>query len=583
MYRTKYCGEVTEKDVGSRVNVCGWVQKQRDLGSLIFVDLRDRTGILQLAFDEKTDKAVFDRAFTLRSEFVIQASGVIRVREAVNSARSTGAVELEVDELEILNPAATPPFEIVENSDVREELRLKYRYLDLRRPDVNRNIIVRHRVAKEARDFFDENGFIEIETPTLIKSSPEGARDYLVPSRVHPGSFYALPQSPQLYKQLLMVGGFDRYMQIARCYRDEDLRADRQPEFTQIDLEMSFFGEDDVIEVNERFIKRVFEKFTGIEVKLPLPRISYAEAMERFGSDKPDMRYGFELINLTDVLKNCSFKVFASAVENGGSVRAINVKGHADSFSRKEIDKLAEFVKSYRAKGLAWAKYGDELTSSFTKFLTPEETAKLFEACDFKKGDLLFVVADADKVVFDSLGALRCEIAKRLGLADKKKLCFVWVTSFPMFEWDEEEQRCVAVHHPFTAPKDEDLPLMDTDPLKVRAKAYDIVLNGWEMGGGSVRINRSEIQSKVFDTIGLSHEEALAKFGYLMEAFRYGAPPHAGMAYGLDRLVSLILGLDAIRDCIAFPKVQNACELMTECPSPVEEKALKELKLKIDL
>lgn len=584
MYRTKYCGQVTEQDVGSRVKVCGWVQKQRDLGSLIFVDLRDRSGILQLAFDEKTEKKIFDLAFTLRSEYVICAGGVIRHRgQAANAAKATGAVELEVDELELLNTSATPPFEIVENSDTREELRLKYRYLDLRRPDLKNNIVLRHKVAKEARDFYDENGFLEIETPTLVRSTPEGARDYLVPSRVHPGSFYALPQSPQLYKQLLMVSGFDRYMQLARCYRDEDLRADRQPEFTQIDLEMSFADENDVMGVNEKFIQRVFQKFLNVDVQLPIPRMTYQEAMDRFGSDKPDLRFGFELINVTETVKNCSFQVFSAAANNGGSVRAINVKGYADRFSRKEIDKLADFVKTYRAKGLAWAKYAEEITSSFAKFLSQEEQESLYEACGFEKGDLLLVVADQNpKVVFDSLGALRCEVAKRLGLDDKKKFCFVWVTAFPMFEWDEEEQRYFAMHHPFTAPKDEDLPLLDSDPGKVRAKAYDIVLNGWELGGGSVRIHRGDIQAKIFEILGISREEAKLKFGFLLEAFRYGAPPHAGMAFGFDRLVSLILGLDAIRDCIAFPKVQNACELMTECPAPVSDGALAELKIRVE-
>ena len=584
MYRTKYCGQITSADVGQRVRVCGWVQKQRDLGSLIFVDLRDRSGILQLAFDENTKKEIFDLAFTLRSEFVVQAGGVIRSRgQAVNTQKATGEVELQVDELELLNTSATPPFEIVANSDVREELRLKHRYLDLRRPDLKENIVVRHRVAKEARDYFDENGFLEIETPTLVRSTPEGARDYLVPSRVHPGSFYALPQSPQLYKQLLMVSGFDRYMQIARCYRDEDLRADRQPEFTQIDLEMSFADEDDVMSVNEGFIKRVFEKFTNAKVELPIPRMTYQEAMERFGSDKPDLRFGFELINVTETVKNCGFQVFSGAANAGGSVRAINVKGYQDRFSRKEIDKLADFVKAYRAKGLAWAKYGQEITSSFAKFLTPEEQNALYQACDFQPGDLLFVVSDTNsKVVFDALGALRCEVAKRLGLDDKNQFKFVWITSFPMFEWDEEAKRYFAMHHPFTAPKDEDLPLLDTDPGKVRAKAYDIVLNGWEMGGGSVRIHRGDVQQKVFGLLGIGQEEAQEKFGFLLEAFRYGAPPHAGLAFGLDRLVSLVLGLDAIRDCIAFPKVQNACELMTECPSPVSACALQDLKIRVD-
>ncbi|MBE6591625.1 MAG: aspartate--tRNA ligase [Ruminococcaceae bacterium] len=585
MYRTKYCQEISSADVGERVNVCGWVQKQRDLGSLIFVDLRDRSGIIQLAFDETTKKEIFDIAFTLRSEFVVQASGIVRSRgEAVNANKATGAVEIAVDELKVLNTSLTPPFEIVENSDTKEELRLKYRYLDLRRPDLKNNIVLRHKIAKLARDYYDENGFLEIETPTLVRSTPEGARDYLVPSRVHPGTFYALPQSPQLYKQLLMVSGFDRYMQIARCYRDEDLRADRQPEFTQIDLEMSFADEDDVMSVNERFIQRVFKEFCDADVELPIRRMSYEEAMDKYGSDKPDLRYGFELINVTDALRGCGFKVFNSAIEDGGSVRCINLKGYADSFSRKEIDKLQDFVKTYRAKGLAWAKYSAELTSSFAKFMTEEELGKLYGAAGFEKGDLLLIVADSNPtVVFDSLGALRCHVAKHLGLDDKKKFCFVWITSFPMFQWDEEEKRYVAMHHPFTAPKDEDLHLLDTDPSKVRAKAYDIVLNGWEMGGGSVRIHRRDVQSKIFDIIGITKEEADEKFGFLLEAFKYGAPPHAGMAFGLDRLVSLVIGLDAIRDCIAFPKVQNACELMTECPAPVPQNALNDLKIKLDL
>ncbi len=583
--RTKYCGEFSSADIGQKVCVMGWAQRQRDLGKLIFIDLRDRTGIVQLAFDSETDKEVFDKAFTVRAEYVLCAKGVVRARGdgAVNKDRATGEIEIFVEELKILSVSQTPPFEIVENSNVKTELRLKHRYLDLRRPDMMRNIMMRSQIAKIVRDYYAENGFVEIETPNLIKPTPEGARDYLVPSRVHPGKFYALPQSPQLYKQILMLSGFDRYIQLARCYRDEDLRADRQPEFTQIDLEMSFVTEDDVIAMNEGFLKRVFKEFLGKDIELPLPRMTYAEAMERFGSDKPDLRFGFELNNLSDVVKDCSFRVFKGAIDDGGSVRGINIKGGASRFSRKEIDSLGEFVKTYRAKGLAWSKNADgEISSSYAKFLTPEENEAIYNAVGFEKGDLLFIVADKDNVVFDALGALRCEVAKRMGLCDPMDFKLLWITEFPLFEYDEEEGRYYSKHHPFTSPMDEDLPLMDTDPSKVRGKAYDIVINGMEAGGGSIRIHSPEIQWKMFDTLGLTKEEAEEKFGFLLEAFKYGTPPHGGLAFGLDRLVTLLLGLDDIRNVIAFPKVQNAMELMTECPNIPEAKALEELKIKVD-
>jgi len=584
--RTHLCAQLNAENVGERVCVMGWAQKQRDLGKLIFIDLRDRTGIVQLAFDSETDKEVFDKAFTVRAEYVLCAKGVVRARGdgAVNKDRATGEIEIFVEELKILSVSQTPPFEIVENSNVKTELRLKHRYLDLRRPDMMRNIMMRSQIAKIVRDYYAENGFVEIETPNLIKPTPEGARDYLVPSRVHPGKFYALPQSPQLYKQILMLSGFDRYIQLARCYRDEDLRADRQPEFTQIDLEMSFVTEDDVIAMNEGFLKRVFKEFLGKDIELPLPRMTYAEAMERFGSDKPDLRFGFELNNLSDVVKDCSFRVFKGAIDDGGSVRGINIKGGAARFSRKEIDSLGEFVKTYRAKGLAWSKNADgEITSSYAKFLTPEENEAIYKAVGFEKGDLLFIVADKDNVVFDALGALRCEVAKRMGLCDPMDFKLLWITEFPLFEYDEEEGRYYSKHHPFTSPMDEDLPLMDTDPSKVRGKAYDIVINGMEAGGGSIRIHSPEIQWKMFDTLGLTKEEAEEKFGFLLEAFKYGTPPHGGLAFGLDRLVTLLLGLDDIRNVIAFPKVQNAMELMTECPNIPEAKALEELKIKVDV
>ena len=582
--RTHMCAELTARNVGESVCVMGWVQKQRDLGSLIFIDLRDRTGIVQLAFDEKTDKDIFDRAFGIRAEYVLCAKGTVRRRGegAVNKNLPTGEVEIAVDELRILSSSETPPFEIVENSNVNAELRLRHRYLDLRRPDMQKNIIARSRISKIARDYYADNGFIDIETPNLCKPTPEGARDYLVPSRVHRGKFYALPQSPQLYKQLLMVSGFDRYFQIARCFRDEDLRADRQPEFTQIDTEMSFVTADDVMKMHEGFLKKVMKEFIGKDLTEDFIRMPYAEAMERFGSDKPDIRFGFELKNLSECVRNCGFKVFAGAVEAGGSVRGINVKGGA-KFSRKEIDSLVEFVKSYRAKGLAWLKWAEsgEISSSYAKFLTDEENEAIKTAMAAEPGDLVLIVADKNKVVFDSLGALRCECAKRMNILDPFDFKFLWVTEFPLLEYSEEDERFYAMHHPFTSPMDEDLEYLDSDPARVRAKAYDIVLNGTELGGGSIRIHDSAIQQKMFSVLGLSEDEAKEKFGYLLDAFRYGVPPHGGLAFGFDRLVTLLLGLEDIRDVIAFPKVQNASELMTKCPSEPDPKALDELGLAV--
>ncbi len=582
--RTCYAAELTKNDIGRRVCMMGWVQRQRDLGSLIFIDLRDRSGIIQLAFDEKTEKSIFDLAFTLRSEYTICAKGIVRARGegAVNPNLPTGEIEIAVDEMKVFSVSQTPPFEIVENSNVKPELRLEHRYLDLRRPDMTRNIIARSQIVRIAREYYAENGFIDIETPCLIKPTPEGARDYLVPSRVHPGKFYALPQSPQLYKQLLMLSGFDRYFQVARCFRDEDLRADRQPEFTQIDLEMSFVTENDVMEMNEKFIVKLFKEYKGIDLPTPFLRMTWNEAMERFGSDKPDLRFGYELVNISDILKDCGFKVFADTIKNGGSVRAINIKGMAAKFSRKEIDSLTTFVKSYKAKGLAWLKnVNGEVSSSFAKFLTPEENAAIEEKLGFAENDIIFIVADKNKVVFDSLGALRCEIAKRLGILDPNEYKFLWVTEFPLLEYDEDEGRFYAMHHPFTMPMEEDLCYIESDPGRIRAKAYDIVLNGYEMGGGSVRIHDAEIQQKMFALLGMTPEEANEKFGFLLEAFKYGVPPHAGMAFGLDRLVMLVLGLDDIREVIAFPKVQNASELMSKCPALPDAKALAELNIAV--
>lgn len=583
--RTHYCTGLTAADIGKEVVVAGWVQKSRNLGNLIFVDLRDRTGILQLAFDDATARDVFAKAETLRGEFVVMARGAVRGREAVNNDIPTGQIEIFVVDLRIVGKAQTPPFEITENSNVKEELRLKYRYLDLRRAEMQKCLRIRHKIVKIARDYYDENQFLEIETPILIKSTPEGARDYLVPSRVHKGKFYALPQSPQLYKQLLMLSGVDRYMQIARCFRDEDLRADRQPEFTQIDIEMSFAEEDDIMDVNEGFMKRVMKEALDITIATPFRRVPYEEAMTRYGSDKPDTRFGLELTDLSDLLVNTEFKVFAGAIQGGGSVRAINVKDGAHHLSRKEVDKLVEFVKTYRAKGLAYTRLTEDAeTSSFEKFLSEDEKTAIRQRLNAQKGDVLLVVADAkNSVVFDSLGALRVELAGRLGLIQKGSFDFLWVTDFPLFEYSEEENRYMAKHHPFTMPKTEDIAMVETDKEHCLARAYDLVMNGCEVGGGSVRINDPELQARMFGALGFTMEDAAAKFGYLMDAYKYGAPPHCGMAFGLDRLVMLLLEKDSIRDVIAFPKVQNASELMSQCPDVVEEKALRELGIAVEV
>jgi aspartyl-tRNA synthetase len=586
MKRTHRCAELGLENVGETVTLMGWTQRRRDLGGLIFVWLRDRSGIIQVVFDSSSNKELFEKASGIRSEYVLAVVGEVarRAPEAVNSKLKTGEIEVLAKELRILSTAETPPFSIEEDSDVNEVLKLKYRYLDLRRPDMQRNFILRHKVAKVARDYFDEKGFLEIETPMLTKSTPEGARDYLVPSRVHPGKFFALPQSPQLFKQLLMVSGFDRYIQIVKCFRDEDLRADRQPEFTQIDLEMSFVNVDDVIEVNEGFIKRLFKQVLGIELETPFLRMPYREAMDRFGSDKPDIRFGMELVNVSDIVKDCDFKVFTDAVANGGSVRAINAKGCGDKFSRKDIDKLVDFVKTYKAKGMAWITVGEnDIKSSLTKFFTPEKMKALLERVEAEPGDLICLVADKNEIVYDALGQLRLELARKLDLLNKDEFKFLWVTEFPLYEYDEEEKRWVAKHHPFTSPMDEDIPLLDTDPGKVRAKAYDIVLNGVELGGGSIRIHDQDLQSKMFELLGFTKEQAWERFGFLLEAFKYGTPPHGGMAYGLDRLVMLMAGTSNIRDVIAFPKVQNSSCLMTNAPDFVDDRQLEELHIKTDI
>ena len=581
--RSCYCGQVSTADIGKEIVVGGFTQKQRDKGELVFIDLRDRTGIVQLIFDEKSDRDVIAKAKEVRSEYVLMAKGLVRRRESVNHDIPTGEVEIFVTELRILSKAQTPPFHISDESDTNEELRLRYRYLDLRRPALQKNIMFRAELARAARDYFADNGFIEIETPMMIKSTPEGARDYVVPSRVHNGSFYALPQSPQIYKQLLMISGFDRYIQLARCFRDEDLRADRQPEFTQIDLEMSFVNEDDVMEIQEGFLQRVFKEVLDVDVKTPFLRMPWREAMDRFGSDKPDLRFGFELKDISDIVKDCGFSVFSSAVQGGGSVRLINVDGHAADFPRKKIDKLAEFVKTYKAKGLAWTRLHDgQVTSSYQKFLTEEENKAILERAGAKDGDLVLIVGDVkDEVVFAALGALRCECAKQLGILDPKDFKFLWVTEFPMFEYSEEEGRYVAMHHPFTAPMDEDIDKLETDKKNCRAKAYDIVLNGTELGGGSIRISVPETQEAMFRALGFTDEEAMERFGHLINAFKFGAPPHGGLAYGLDRLCMLMAGADSIRDVIAFPKVQNASEPMTNCPDFVDDKQLDELSLAV--
>ena len=585
LHRTHRCTEVSNANIGEKVTVMGWVQKRRNLGSLIFIDLRDRSGILQLVFDEpKVGSEGFAKAGTLRSEFVIAVEGTVQKRSAaVNENLKTGDIEVIAESIRILSESQTPPFQIEENSQTKDEIRLKYRYLDLRRPDIQRNLMLRSKVAYLMRDFMAKEGFLEIETPILCKSTTEGARDYLVPSRIHPGSFYALPQSPQLFKQLLMASGYDRYFQIAKCFRDEDLRADRQPEFTQADMELSFVDIDDVLDVNERLLKYIFKEAIGVDVELPLKRMPWQEAMDRFGSDKPDTRFGMELKDVSDIVKDCGFGVFTSALEQGGSVRGINAEGQG-AMPRKKIDKLVEFAKGYGAKGLAYLSVQEDgsYKSSFAKFMTEEELKNLVAAMDGKPGDLLLFAADKNKIVWNVLGALRLEIAKELDLLDPNQYNFLWITEFPLLEWSDEENRYMAMHHPFTMPMEEDWDKIDTDPGAVRAKAYDIVLNGTELGGGSVRIHQSDIQEKMFEVLGFTKERAHEQFGFLLDAFSYGVPPHAGLAYGLDRLVMHMVHADSIRDVIAFPKVKDASDLMSNAPDIVDEKQLEELCIKVD-
>lgn len=582
--RSHRCAELSKANIGETVTVMGWVQKNRNKGGIVFVDLRDRSGLLQIIFENGSiDEAGFEKAGKLRSEFVIAVVGTVEARSgAVNENLATGEIEIRAREIRILSESETPPFPIEENSKTKEELRLKYRFLDLRRPDLQRNLIMRSKAATLTRQFLAEEGFLEIETPMLIKSTPEGARDYLVPSRVHPGNFYALPQSPQIFKQLLMCSGYDRYFQIVKCFRDEDLRADRQPEFTQIDMELSFVDVDDVIDVNERLLAKLFKEILGVEVSLPIPRMTWQEAMDRFGSDKPDIRFGMELVDVSEVVKDCEFVVFKNALENGGSVRGINAKGQG-AMPRKKIDKLVDFAKDFGAKGLAYIAIQEDGTvkSSFAKFMSEEEMHALIEAMGGENGDLLLFAADKNKVVWDVLGNLRLEIARQLEILDKGDYRFLWVTEFPLLEWNEEAGRYTAMHHPFTMPMEEDLDLLDTDPGKVRAKAYDIVLNGTELGGGSVRIFNQEIQNKMFEVLGFTREQAEEQFGFLLSAFKYGVPPHAGLAYGLDRLIMLMAKEDSIRDVIAFPKVKDASDLMTEAPAAVDRKQLEELELEI--
>lgn len=580
--RSHYCGKLRESNIGETVTLMGWVQKRRNLGGLIFVDLRDREGICQIIFDNDVSATAFEKASDIRGEYVLAVTGKVAQRQSVNDQLPTGQIEVFAESLKILCESEVPPIHVEDNDDAGERLRLKYRYLDLRKPKMQRNFITRHKVTSVARRFFDANGFIDVETPMLTKPTPEGARDYLVPSRVNPNRFYALPQSPQLFKQLLMVSGFDRYYQITKCFRDEDLRADRQPEFTQIDIEMSFVDEDDVMNMNEQLLKKIFKEVADFDVQLPLRRLTYKEAMERFGSDKPDLRFGFELQSVNEVVKDCDFKVFKDTVANGGDVRGINFKAHAENISRKEIGKLEDFVKTYGAKGLAWIKLsGGEVQSPIAKFLSEETLAGIIKTMNGEQGDLLVFVADKPSVVFDSLGALRCEVAKKLDAIDKSKYEFLWVTDFPLFEYDEEEDRYVAKHHPFTSPKDEDVAKLESDPANCRAKAYDIVLNGYEIGGGSIRIHDSSVQERMFKALGFTEEEANEKFGFFIDAFKYGAPPHGGIAYGLDRIVMLIVGTENIRDVIAFPKTQDAKCLLTNAPGEADDKQLNELYLKI--
>ena len=578
--RTNYCGDLRLADAGKEVVVCGWVQRCRDLGQLIFIDLRDRTGVVQLAFNDTTDKVIFDKAFSCRSEFVLCAKGTVCERSSKNLEIPTGEIEILVNDLRILSKAQTPPFEIVDETNTNEELRLKYRYLDLRRKPLLDNIMLRSKVSKVARDYFAENGFVEIETPMMIKSTPEGARDYLVPSRIHNGKFYALPQSPQIYKQLLMVSGFDRYIQLARCFRDEDLRTDRQPEFTQIDMELSFVDVEDILEINEGLFKRLFKEVLNKDLATPFERMTYREAMENYGSDKPDIRFDMKIQDISDLVKDCGFGVFTGAIENGGSVRAIVAKNASDVYTRKEIDKLTEYVKGIGAKGLAYVRWVDEPNASFKKFMTDEDLTAIYERLGAEKGDVILIVADKNSTVLSTLGALRLMVAKRLEIIpDEYK--FLWIVDFPFFEKDEESGEWLAMHHPFTMPKEECLQYLDNDPSKVIAKAYDLTLNGVELSSGSMRITDYELQEKMFKALKLTDEEIEAKFGFLVEAYKYGAPPHGGMGIGLDRIVMLMCGADSLRDVTAFPKVQNASELMSACPAPVDKESLDVLGIEV--
>ena len=580
--RTHYCGTLTKDEISQEVVVCGWVQRQRDLGALIFVDLRDRTGIVQLAFDDNTDRQIFDKAFQLRSEFVVMAKGNVRMRSSINTEIATGEIEIEVNELKVLGESKTPPFEIVENSNAKEDLRLKYRYLDLRRADLQKNILMRHKIAKVTRDYFDENGFIELETPTLIKSTPEGARDYHVPSRIHKGSFFELPQSPQMYKQLLMLSGFDRYMQLARCYRDEDLRADRQPEFTQIDLEMSFVEREDVFQIAEGYVSRLFSEVLGVDIPTPLPRMRYDDAMNDYGSDKPDTRFDMKIKDISDIVENCGFGVFADTVKNGGTVRAITAKAAVDTYTRKEIDKLTEEAKGIGARGLAFIRWVEDTpTCSFAKFMTEDEMSAILERTGAEKGDVVFIVADKKSLTLSVLGSLRLMVAKRLDIIPEDQYNFLWITEFPFFEYNEETGNWDAMHHPFTSPLDECIQYLETAPEKVYANAYDLVLNGTELSSGSIRITDPELQAQMFRALGLSDEEAEQKFGFLTGAFRYGAPPHGGMGIGLDRLCMIMTGSDSLRDVIAFPKVATSAEIMSGAPGPVDDVQLSDLAIEI--
>ncbi|NLY19812.1 MAG: aspartate--tRNA ligase [Tissierellia bacterium] len=580
--RTNYAGELREANIGEEVTLMGWVSKERNLGSIVFVDIRDISGIAQVVFDETTNPEVFEKATKLGSEFVIAVKGIVRMRSSVNTEIPSGMIEVEASEMKILDTSEVPPIYVKDGDNVSENMRLKYRMLDLRKPSMQNRLITRAEIAKVTRDFFHDNRFVEIETPILTKPTPEGARDYLVPSRVNEGKFYALPQSPQLMKQLLMVSGMDRYYQIAKCFRDEDLRANRQPEFTQIDVEMSFVDVEDVLTINEQFIKKLFKDIKGIDIELPLQRMTYSEAMERFGVDKPDLRFGFELVNISEIVKDLEFRVFADAVANGGSVRAINIKGYQDKFTRKDITNLEEYVKTYGAKGLAWIKLTDEgVSSPVKKFFSDEAFEELFAAMDAAEGDLILIVADKDEVVFDSLGNLRNKVADILELRKADEYKVLWITEFPLLEYDEEAGRYVAKHHPFTSPMDEDLEKLESDPGSVRAKAYDIVINGDEMGGGSIRINNSELQNKMFTQLGFTKEQAEEQFGFLLEAFKYGVPPHGGIAYGLDRLVMLFTETGNIRDVMAFPKTQSATDLLTDAPISLSQEQLAEVHIKV--